>query len=334
MIRLAGAILALAIVSAGCTPTVRPAGPPMTEPVISAGEFTASDGAILPARSWIPENDAPRAIVLALHGFNDYSNFFTEPGAFLATEGIAAYAYDQRGFGEAPNRGYWAGVGTLSDDLISAVAALRARHPGTPIYLLGESMGGAVILVTMAREDRPAVDGVILAAPAVWGRETMPWYQTAALSVTAYTVPWLKLSGRGLGVRPSDNIEMLRALSRDPLVIKRTRVDAVHGLVDLMDAALMSVPELRGHTLILYGERDELVPRNAFDALIARLPEGAEPPPTIAIYEQSYHMVLRDLHAETVWTDIAAWLAEPGAALPSRTDAAKHDDRGAEAGGA
>jgi alpha-beta hydrolase superfamily lysophospholipase len=40
-----------------------------------------------------------------LHGFNDYSNAFEVPAQALAWRGIATYAYDQRGFGEAPLRG-------------------------------------------------------------------------------------------------------------------------------------------------------------------------------------------------------------------------------------
>jgi hypothetical protein len=37
-------------------------------------------------------------------------------------------------------------------------------------------------------------------------------------------LPGLKVTGRGLGITPSDNLEMLRALGRDPLVIKETRI--------------------------------------------------------------------------------------------------------------
>ncbi len=43
---------------------------------------------------------------------------------------------------------------------------------------------------------------------------------------------------------PSDNIEMLRALGKDPLVIKRTRIDALKGLVDLMSNAETALPAI------------------------------------------------------------------------------------------
>src|SRR5262249_47536372 len=45
-----------------------------------------------------------RAVILALHGFNDYSHAFAMPGPLWAEQGIATYAYDQRGFGGTPMR--------------------------------------------------------------------------------------------------------------------------------------------------------------------------------------------------------------------------------------
>ncbi len=52
-------------------------------------------------------------------------------------------------------------------------------------------------------------------------------------------VPGMTLTGQGLHILPSDNIAMLRAARRAiRSMIKATRVDAIEGLVDLMDLAL------------------------------------------------------------------------------------------------
>jgi acylglycerol lipase len=275
---------------------------------------------VLPVHAWLPENGSPKAVVIALHGFNDYGRFFSAAGDFLAERGVASYAYDQRGFGGAPNHGMWPGTETLVADLGAAVAAIRTRHPGIPLFVLGESMGGAVILVAMAGPDPPDVDGIILSAPAVWGRSTMPWYQTGALWLGAHTMPWLLVSGRGMKITPSDNTEMLRALGRDPLVIKETRVDAVYGLVDLMDAALDAGARLDARALLLYGDHDQLIPAGPLRLLLARLPENERTRLRVAFYPNGYHMLLRDLQAEIIWKDIAAWIDNPRMPLPSGAD--------------
>jgi alpha-beta hydrolase superfamily lysophospholipase len=179
-------------------------------------------------------------------------------------------------------------------------------------------MGGAVAIVAMTGNNPPDADGVILVAPAVWGRETMPWYQRWLLAVTSHTVPWLRLTGEGLHILPSDNIEMLRALGRDPLVIKATRIDAMHGLADLMDQALARAEKLQQSTLVLYGEHDQVVPKEPVFRMLAKM--SHEPQIRAAFYENGYHLLLRDLQAEKPWNDIAAWITDRTAPLPSGAD--------------
>jgi acylglycerol lipase len=311
----------LALVLGACTPAIEAPGPAVTTPKLTTDVIVTSDGANLPLRSWPSEGGAPRAIILALHGFNDYSNFFDDPGLFLAQKyQITSYAYDQRGFGQAPHRGLWAGVDAYADDAKNAIKLLKEKHPGIPIYLLGESMGGAVTMVALTSVNPPSVDGAILAAPAVWGRITMPWYQRLALWIGANTVPSMTVTGEGLNIVPSDNIEMLIELGRDPLVIKKTRIGTIYGLVNLMDAGLESAPKLYAPALILYGQRDEIIPKKPTALMIEKFPKTSQKTQRIALYEGGYHMLLRDLPAATVWKDIAAWIKDPSAPLPSKAD--------------
>jgi alpha-beta hydrolase superfamily lysophospholipase len=316
MKRIAGALLLLL---AGCAPIVERPGPAIAEPRLEDYFFHAADGTALPFRVWMPGDGSPKAVIVALHGFNDYSNFFETPGEFLRGRGIASYAFDQRGFGATAKAGLWAGAAAMKDDLRVFAGLVRARHPGIPLYLLGESMGGAVILAAAAEAPLPA-EGAILSAPAVWGRTTMPWYQRAALWLGARAAPWAKVSGRGLDITPSDNIEMLRALGRDPLVIKETRVDAIHGLVSLMDEALEAAARFEARALILYGAKDEIIPKGPTRLMLERFPSRGSAGRRVAFYAGGYHMLLRDLGAEIPWRDIAAWIADSGAALPSGAD--------------
>ena len=288
----------------------------------SALRLTGSDNCY-PNASMASASEEPtelKAVVLALHGFNDYSKAFEGAGRYWSTYGVVTYAYDQRGFGASPQRGLWAGTETLARDLTEAAFLLRARHPTLPLYLLGESMGGAVILVAMASANPPPADGVILAAPAVWARDSMPWYQQAALWLASHTIPWASFTGEGLGVQASDNIEMLRALSRDPLFIKDTRVDAVHGLVDLMDAAMEAGPALRVPALLLYGEKDEIVPAEPSFQLWQSLPGDLRSIQRRALYSNGWHLLLRDLSAKVVLADVVGWMQAPDSPLLSQAD--------------
>ncbi|MEW5728956.1 MAG: lysophospholipase [Pseudomonadota bacterium] len=317
MRRLLSCLLILVSLSA-CAARLHPPGQAVMAPQLNGDHWLSADGARLPVRAWLPDG-RPGAVIVALHGMNDYSNFFDEPGAYLARHGVAAYAYDQRGFGQGPHPGFWSSGQAMAEDLRAAVALVAARHPGVPLYILGESMGGAVTMLATAGEPPPQVRGVILSAPAVWGRSSMGLFQRAALWVAYQLVPGMELTGEGLKITPSDNIEMLRALSADPLVIKATRVDAIHGLVDLMDAAAEAAHRLRLPALILYGEKDEVVPAEPTWRMVAALPAtGAGQ--RVALYRNGYHMLLRDLQARMVLDDILAWIDDAGAPLPSGAD--------------
>lgn len=311
--RIAGALL-LVLPLAACTPVLKPPGAPQLAPRLAAAHFVTSDGAVLPIRRWLPDASPAKAAVIALHGFNDYSRAFEMPAEFFRRHGIACYAYDQRGFGQAPNRGFWAGTAAYTHDLEEFADAVRQNHPGLPLYVLGESMGAAVAIAAMTQSHPPAADGIILSAPAVWSRSTMPWYQRLVLETTARTVPWLTVTGEGLNVIASDNIEILRGLSRDPWVIKATRVDAIYGLVNLMDEAMGRIDRLHTPALVLVGERDQIIPREPLQRLIETLPQ---PPARVATYSQGYHLLLRDLQAERPWRDIVAWVGHRAKPWPS-----------------
>ena len=286
------ALAALALVAAlgacAATPAAPPehGGPPPTVRFEPAGEV--------------------RAVVVALHGFNDRKAAFADFGAAARDAGVRVVAYDQAGFGARASRGRWPGTERLVEDLHRAVARARAETPGRAVFVLGGSMGAAVATAALARPDAPPVAGVVLAAPAAWGGERLNPLLRASLWLTATVAPGLELSARGLDLQASDNVAMLRALGRDPLYLPTATAANVRGLVRLMDEALAVAPELDLPRLVLIGEKDEVVPEAAYDALVARL---AGPGCTVIHYPEGWHLLLRDHQRGRVFADVLAWIA-------------------------
>ena len=272
--------------------------------IVSFGSGDRSEGSGSAGRTSAAAG--PKAVVLALHGFNDYSNAFQDVAAYLKERDIAVHAYDQRGFGANPDRGLWPGLDRLTTDLEGAIARLRRVYGETPLYVLGESMGGAVAIAAATGETPLEIDGLILSAPAVWGGPHMnPFYRLTLWLASTMAPGWEVRPPEGLEIWPSDNIEMLRAFSADPLVIKGTRTDAVAGLVALMDRALAAAPKLDQDVLILMGEKDEIVPGGALEDFQSRLETTRA---TTISYPDGYHMLLRDLQRARVFADIVDWI--------------------------
>ena len=310
----------MALGLSACAPARSPMGPQITTPMLTPDALVMADGARLPVYAWLPPSP-PRAVVIGLHGMNEHARAFAEDAApWFTQEGVALYAYDQRGFGGAPHRGIWAGHQTMAADAVDAAGLIRARHPGVPVVMMGESMGGAVLLVAGATAAPPPVDGYVLLAPAVVGRSNLGWFASGLLDVMVTLVPMMGFQNSAPGFQPTDNIEAWRRWSRDPLLIRHTRVDAMAGLVDLMDAAVAAAPRFRAPALLLYGGRDRLVPARPTRALLTALPDPARQ--RAGYYPGGYHMLLRDTQGDVVAQDITAWSKDRRGPLPSGAEAA------------
>ena len=315
----AWAALAAAALLGACTPVTQSAltPPAPVSPAFAEDRFISFDGAVLGLTAWTPpEGQEPWAALVAVHGMGDYANAFGLAGPAFAQAGVAVYAYDQRGHGRSPQRGLWAGETLLTEDLRTAVRLARARHPEAVVGVLGESMGAAVAMTAFAGAAPPEADRLIVSAPAVWGWSSLPRPYAATLWLSAHVMPGRAVTAPRFVQRritPSDNREALIAMGLDPLMVFETRIDAVYGLVSLMEKASDASPVLPGPVLFLYGARDDIIPPEAALTAAERLPSQAR----TALYDNGYHLLLRDHQREVVIGDILAFLADPAAALPS-----------------
>ncbi len=287
-----------------CAPTSINRGSDSTEARLDGDRFITEDNAALRLQSWLPA-EAPHTVMVAVHGMNEYSHAFALPAEAWRDRGIAVYALDQRGFGDNQDRGLWPGAQNLASDLNSLCRLLRQTYPDLPIFLLGESMGGAVTVLAAAQNDPPPVDGIVLVAPAISPWEVLPFYWRAPLWLMAHTVPWLPLTGRGLDLRPTDNLEVWYATAHDDLLVRETRVDSLYGLTDLMDQAADSVPRVRLPALLLYGKKDQFVRNWMVEWVVEQADPGLWQQ---LVYDEGHHWLLRDLNRATVLADIETWM--------------------------
>ena len=312
-------------------PPAEPALAAPVTPVFTEDAFIASDGTRLPLRKWLPRGPV-KAVVLALHGFNDYSNGFEMPAKLWASRGVATYAYDQRGFGGAPGRGLWAGEGRLALDAIVASRILRRAYPGRKLVLLGESMGGAVALLAATGAmtgiipepdgmPKAEADGIVLSAPAVWGRATMDLLPRLALFAGVRLFPDMTLTGRGLQIGLRQSRDAAGAGARpDGAEGCAHRHDVRPGRPDGRRAG-RGAAALRCRSSYVRRARPAGAAPGDGGIRRAAAARSRRSPPA-CLLSKGYHLLLRDLDGEGVAADVAGWIADPGAPLPSHTDAA------------
>lgn len=278
----------------------------------------AHDGAVLGLTVWPAIGEAPPTnVVVAVHGMNDYANAFHMAAPYWAARGVTTYAYDQRGFGRSVGRGVWPDQELMQEDLRTAVALARQAYPEATISVVGVSMGAAVAIAAFGSDRPPQADRLIASGPGLRGWGAMNPVYRASLWVSAHTRPsWIvKPPRRFVHIEPSDNIEMLRRTWSDPLMTYENRIDQVYGVVGLMETAHTRVPNLPANLPVLmsYGANDFVIPPAGVKRTARTLPSHVR----TVFYDKGYHMLLRDLQAETVFADYLSFITAPDESLPS-----------------
>jgi len=308
-----------ALMLSACTPLlVQQALPPPQAfhgPRLERDAFVSFDGARLGLTRWDAEGE-PWAVVVAVHGMNDYANAFHVAAPEWAKAGVTTYAYDQRGFGRSPSRGVWGGDSLMVEDLRTITGLVRLAHPRAVVAVVGESMGGSVAIEAFASDDPPPADRLVLLSPGVWGWSSQPlpfktmlWLATNFTASKVYTPPdWVVRR-----VKPTDNHEELVAMGRDPLMVWGARSDTLYGLVAMMQRASEATGLSKTPTLYLYGAHDEIIPKKA----AIRAARNLKPDQRSAYYADGWHLMTRDTRGAIVIGDVLSFIRDPGAPLPS-----------------
>jgi acylglycerol lipase len=120
-----------------------------------------------PCLAWIDPDVEPKAVLLCVHGLGLHNGTYEDFGKRMSKLGLATYAIDMRGFGswmQAKGREMVDFEGCMLD-LHNTLKAIRKANPGLPIFLLGESMGGAIALRGAAMYP-DMISGLISSVPA------------------------------------------------------------------------------------------------------------------------------------------------------------------------
>jgi alpha-beta hydrolase superfamily lysophospholipase len=263
---------------------------------------------------WALPASQPLGTVLLVHGLGEHAGRYGEVAAHLHQWGFAVRAYDQQGHGQSHGaRGDMLRPGSLQADLCRVIDDTR-QHPsfqGTPLILLGHSMGGLVVARTLAEGLRP-VDAAVLSSPALGAFPNL--FQKMLLASLPHVLPHLRVDNGLKTEFLSRDPDVVKAYQADPLVHRRISAGLAawilaQGAQTLEDAAHWQVP-----TLLLYAGQDRLVNAQA-SADFARAAPAAVL--QAECFEAMYHEIFNDLYRAQVFTALKRWLMARFSARPS-----------------
>ncbi len=268
--------------------------------------FRAADGLELYRQSWRPPSFPVRAVLVNIHGLGDHSSLYPALPERFVPRAWAVHTCDLRGNSRSPGRrGHIDSWSELRDDLDRFLGVVRDEENGRPLFLLGNSLGGLVVL-DYAFHHPSGLQGVIALSPPL-GRIGTP--------------AWLLALGRALSrVWPGFTLETrldLSSLSRDTAVREAIVTDPLFhrkGSARLAAEVLATAGAVRGKAarfpvplLLLHGGADRMVfpdgSRAFFDAVGQRDKRYVE-------YPGAYHALLADFDRNRVLQDVERWMEE------------------------
>ena len=268
------------------------------------GTFEGWSGLRLYRQCWRPAAGGPRAVLVNLHGLGDHSGLYPTLVEHFVPRGVAIHAFDLRGNGRSPGqRAYVARWAEFWGDLDAFVRLVTRLEPGVPLFLMGNSLGGLIVLDYILHDPAPLRGAVVVSPPL--GRVGVPSH--------------LMVLGRLLSrVWPRFSLEVgmdLTGLSRDPAAAETILADPLFHrrgtarLATEFTAAVARVHERAEHLalplLILHGGEDRMVPPNGSRALAGRL---TRPDVEYREYPGAYHALFVDADREAVLGDLERWL--------------------------
>ncbi len=275
----------------------------MTQYSLSA--LTAIDGDMLGLYHWpLSDGVACRGAVLLVHGLGEHCGRYAHVAAYLNAQGFAVFGYDQYGHGESGGpRGTITSDARLLDDLADVLDGVQARiAPGTPIILLGHSLGGLVAARFVSLQLRP-VQALVLSSPAL--DAGLSGFQKFLLSFMPNFFPNLQI-GNGL---KRDYISrdkgVVNAYKTDRMVHDRISPRLARFIAHAGPAILMSAGQWSVPTLLLYAGQDKLV-RPDGSREFARLAPAAVV--QSQCFDDLYHEIFNEPERVQVLAVMGQWL--------------------------
>jgi alpha-beta hydrolase superfamily lysophospholipase len=276
------------------------------------GSLLSADHTCLFYRYWPSTQTAQiQKVVIVLHGIGYHSGPYKVIADALNPRGMDVFALDARGHGlSCGPRGYLGTPAHVSDDVTSMMDLVRAKFPRAKIYLLGESMGGALALNFAKRSDNQ-LSGLILLAPAlnISNHQVLEFRNLALLPdlLFARRAPAISLVDRRLeeGSRDSKFIEDRRA---DPLAYKKISFEYLFQIKALISNWRAEIaPRIHTPTLIIQGGKDVIVSQKDC-ADFATIPRGAKR--EYKVYPGVRHTTLWDPETPEILNYVAQWITD------------------------
>jgi len=271
----------------------------------SEGQLTTTVGASLYCQSWIP-GDMPKAALLIAHGLAEHSGRYQHFARFFVHRGYAVFALDHRGHGKSDgDRCHIGRFSEFMDGVALLLEKVREECPGTPVFLVGHSMGG-LIATHFLIEHQSEFEGCVLSGAAVMPAVDLSAIQRLVMKLFSRVLPKLRMLQLDAS-EVSRDPEVVDSYRNDPFVYTgKVSARLLEQLFSAIEELEDKLPDIQLPMLILHGSSDGLALPEGSKMLQEKISSRDK---KLIIYEGLYHEIYNEPEQEDVMADVADWLA-------------------------
>ena len=268
------------------------------------GTFIGANETELFTQAWTTPN--PRAVVALVHGVGEHSGRHINTVNFLTQKGISVYGFDLRGHGKSPGkRGFINSWDEYREDVGEFLQMVYEREPDKPVFLMGHSLGGVMVLDYALHYNEEPLAGVIASAPGLDAASAVSPVLVLIAKVMSLVAPKFSL--------PLD-LDTSK-ISRQPEEVKKYEDDSLNHsqgtarmgaeYLKTCQTTLANAAQMAHAVYLFHGTADGIVSHKATQKFFDGVQMSDK---TLKLYEGAYHEMHNDLNREEMWADLLMWI--------------------------
>lgn len=270
---------------------------------VQIGKFNTRDGLKLHFEQWSPPTY--KGMILLVHGLGDHCGRYGPLVDHFTKRGFKILLYDQRGHGRSEGRRAHAKkLDIFLEDLLDYFHFSRdGAGPSLPLFLLGHSFGGQIVLNFLARHPH-LFKAACVSSPNIEIALTMPKWQEKLSYKMVPIWPTLKLKGLDRPHLLTHDSEVSKAYQKDPLISTFVTIGLGSEILSNSKTIYHLCHQIKTPLLLLHGLEDHYCSYKGTQRFFQELQLDQK---RLKLYEGMYHELLNEVARENVFQEIESW---------------------------